>query len=231
MAGKALIVLETPWWTPEINRGRASVLPFFQGLVNFVEHFAVYHSNFYEREGFKVALLDDLTHTREDRLYLYIAAHGLSSMIGGMGNCSGVTLTTVLADIGDVTRYKNIEGVIIGSCTIGGNVNKFKQALIGTRIPWIFGYTCEIDWITSTLIDLAIFENMTTLKPADLSDRTKIIKAFARSLKRFDGNFIIGKKAGRNVALKNAMTLVVKPRGSGNVAQDNTPARIQLLGW
>jgi hypothetical protein len=83
MAGKALIVLATPWWTPEINRGRASVLPFFQGLVNFVEHFSVYHSNFYEGEGFKAALVDDLTHTKEVRLYLYIAAHGLSSMIGG----------------------------------------------------------------------------------------------------------------------------------------------------
>ena len=105
----------------------------------------------------------------------------------------------------------------------------FRQALIGTRIPWIFGYTGEIDWITSTLIDLAIFGNMTTLKPADPSDRTKIIKAFTRSLKRFDGNFIIGKKDKRNIALKNAMTLVVKPRGSGNVSQDSTLAQIESL--
>jgi len=231
MTGKALIVLETPWWPPEVNRGRASVLPFFMGLVNFVEHFSIYHSNFYEREGFKVALLDDLTHTKEDRLYLYIAAHGISSMIGGMGNCSGVTFTTVLSDIGNVARYKNIEGVIIGSCDIGGNVDRFKQVLIGTRIPWIFGYTCEIDWITSTLIDLAIFEKMTTLSPADLGSRRKIIRAFARSLKRFDGDFIIGKKGRKNVPLKNAITLVVKPRGSGNVSQDNTGALIEQLGW
>jgi hypothetical protein len=96
-------------------------------------------------------------------------------------------------------------------------VNKFKQALIGTRIPWIFGNTCEIDWITSTLIDLAIFENMTTLKPADLSNRMKIIRAFVRSLKRFDGDFIIGKKDKQNVTLKNAITLVVKTRESGNI--------------
>ena len=72
---------------------------------------------------------------------------------------------------------------------------------------------------------------MTTLKPADLSDRTKIVRAFARSLKRFDGDYTIGKKAGRNVKLKNAITLVVKPRGSGNVSQDNTPALTELLGW
>lgn len=214
-----------------MNRGRASVLPFFQGLVNYVEHFSVYHSNFYEREGFKVALTDDLTHTKEDRLYIYIAAHGGSSMIGGMGTCTGVNLTTVLSEIGNATRYKNIEGVIIGSCNIGGKVDNFKQALIGTRIPWIFGYTCEIDWITSTLIDLAIFENMTTMKTTDLNNRTKIINAFARSLKRFDGNFIIGKKVGNDVALKNAITLVVKPRGRGNISQDETENLRQKLNW
>lgn len=231
MPSKALIILETPWWPPDVNRGRASVLPFFQGLVNYVEHFSVYHSNFYEREGFKVALNDDLTHTKEDRLYIYIAAHGGSSMIGGMGNCTGVNLTTVLSEIGNATRYKNIEGVIIGSCNIGGKVDNFKQVLIGTRIPWIFGYTCEIDWMTSTLIDLAIFENMTTMKSANLNSRTKIINAFVHSLKRFDGDFIIGRKEGREIALKNAITLVVKPRGRGNVSQDDTQSLTELLGW
>jgi hypothetical protein len=231
MPGKAILVLETPWWPPEQNKKRASVLPFFQGLANYVEHFSVYHSNFYEKQGFVTALKDDLIKTRESRLYIYIAAHGGSCTVGGTGTSSGVNLSTVFSEIAKVTRYKNIEGVIIGSCNVGGKVNHFKEVLIGTRIPWIFGYTCEIDWTKSTLIDLSIFEILTMLSSDDLKKRPRIINAFKRSLERFNGDVVIGKKGVKDVALKDAITLVTKPRGKGNVPQDNTDELRESLAW
>jgi hypothetical protein len=54
LAGKAILVLERPWWTPAENRRRPSVLPFLQGMANLLENVAVYHTHFYEREGFRM---------------------------------------------------------------------------------------------------------------------------------------------------------------------------------
>lgn len=231
MPGKAILVLETPWWPPEENQRRASVLPFIQGLANVVEHFSVYHAHFYERKGFKVALLNDLTHTKEDRLYLYIAAHGGSCSIGGTNTTSGINLSTLFSDISDASRDNNIEGVILGSCNVGGKVNSFKRALIGTRIPWIFGYNCEVNWTKSMLIDLSVFEIMTMLSNNDLSSRAKILKMFKQALERFNGDSVIGTKDGQEVLLKDAITLVTKPRGRGKVARDDTMDLRMSLAW
>jgi hypothetical protein len=232
MTGKALLVLESPWWTPDINRRRASVLPFLNGLANYLEHFSVYHSNFYEREGFKTALRDDLSFTREDRLYIYIAAHGVSRKIGGAPNgCQGIKLSTVLSEIGDLTKRKNIEGVLIGSCEIGGNVQDFKDALKGTRIAWIFGYTCTIDWVGSTMVDLAIFEHTLRIRDAALGNRINLINTFVKALRKFDGNYPIGCEEDKGTYLKDAITLVTRPRGRGNVATDDTDILKKKLGW
>jgi hypothetical protein len=232
MSGKALLVLENPWWTPDINKRRASVLPFLNGMANYLEHFSVYHSNFYEREGFKTALRDDLSFTREDRLYIYIAAHGIARTIGGTSDGSqGIKLSTVLSEIGDLAKRKNIEGVLIGSCEIGGNVEELKDALKGTRIAWIFGYTCTIDWLGSTMVDLAIFEQTLRIRESVLGNRMKLINIFFKALRKFDGDYPIGCEEDKGTRLKDAITLVTRPRGRGNVPTDDTEALKRKLGW
>lgn len=231
MGRKAILVLERPWWTPYENPRRASVLPFLQGMANVLENFSVYHSTFYGREGFRLALEDDLTFTREDRLYLYIAAHGRGRMIGGSEVYQGMQLRTMLGDLEDAAGYSNIEGVVIGSCEVGGSTDDLMQTLIGTSIVWIFGYTCEIDWLASMLIDLSIFDRLTTLRESDLSDRSKIINAFVQALKKFDGTFLIGEDRGGVVTLKDAISLIVQPRGRGNKPRDDTEVLIEKLQW
>lgn len=231
MASKAIIVLESPWWTPDINKARASVLPFLQGMANYMENFSVYHSTFYERGGFKAALHDDLTHTKEGRLYLYVAAHGSRKCLGGMDNTQGIRLSSVLNDVRSLHHSTNIEGILFGACEIGGSVQDFIDALVGTRIAWIFGYSCEIDWLGSTILDLAVFENMMRLKEDDLKNRNKIINAFVKSLKKFDCDYTIGARDGEKIPLKDAITLVTKPRGRGNVPQDSTDLLTEKLGW
>jgi hypothetical protein len=231
MAGKAILVLERPWWTPYDNPRRASVLPFFQGLSNFLENFSVYHSNFYGREGFRMALEDDLTFTREDRLYLYIASHGSGKMIGGSEIYHGMKLSTMLSEFDKVASYRNIEGVIIGSCEIGCNVDDLLETPIGNRIVWIFGYKSEIDWVGSMMVDLSIFESLTKLRESDLEHREKIINAFVRALEKFDGNYKIGENDDGKVALKDAVTLIILPRGRGNKPRDDTVSLIEKLRW
>jgi hypothetical protein len=131
-----------------------SVLPFIQGLEKLMGNFNVYYSNFYEIASFKRALRDDLTHTREKRLFLYIGAHGSGKKVAPSDYFSGIQLKTILAELKTTAQYNNLEGVVIGSCEIGNNTRDFPEAVTDSHIRWIFGYTCAIDWMASMVIDL-----------------------------------------------------------------------------
>jgi len=231
MSSTALLVIEGLWWTPEEKPKRPSVLLFLQGLESVQGDFNIYYSNFYEKIGFRRALEDDLTNTREDRLFLYVAAHGTGKRIGGLKAKTGMKLPAMFKAVKNAANYSNIEGVLIGSCSIGNNINDFISTTKNSHIAWIFGYTCEISWIASTLIDLSIFEHLMNLKKSDLKNRKKILDAFVKALRRFNGDYILCRQKGGNVALKNAITIVVQPRIPGAKAQDETKYLLEKLGW
>jgi hypothetical protein len=237
MGETALLVLEGPWWTPAHKPKRPSVLPFLEGLEKYKGNFNIYYTNFYEARGFRKALEDDLVHTREDRLFLYIAAHGGSRTVGalesesGKSITTGMRLTTLLKGVRKVASYSNIEGMILGSCTLGVNREELLATLKTSPISWIFGYACEIDWIPSTLIDLTILEQLMSIKKEDLKSRTKIIGAFANALTRFNGEYPLCREQNRSVPLKYAISLSVKPRRPEARPEDNTRALLEQLGW
>lgn len=237
MGGTALLILEGPWWTPAHKPKRPSVLPFLEGLEKYKGNFNVYYSNFYEARGFRKALEDDLVHTVEDRLFLYIGAHGGTRTVGALESetgkpiTGGMRLTTLLSGVQKVASYSNIEGMILGSCTIGANREEILSTLKASPIAWIFSYTCEIDWIPSTLVDVTILEQLMSLKKEDLKSRTKIIEAFGAALGRFNGNFPITREKDRHVPLRSAISLAVKPRRPDSHPADETGALLEHLGW
>jgi len=231
MSSTALLVIEGLWWTPEQKPKRPSVLSFLEGLESVRGDFNIYYANFYEKVGFRRALEDDLTNTREDRLFLYVAAHGTGRRIGGLKARTGMKLPAMFKAVKDAGNYSNIEGVLIGSCSVGNNIDDFISTTKNSSIAWIFGYTCEIGWMASTLIDVSIFEHLMKLKKSDLKDRKKIINAFAKALRRFNGDYPLCKGKGNNVLLKDAVTLVVQPRSPKEKAQDETAALLANLGW
>jgi hypothetical protein len=228
----ALLILEGPWWTPEQKPKRPSVLSFFEGMENYRGDFNIYYSNFYEKTGFRRALEDDLLHTREDRLFLYVAAHGYPHMFGGMKSTRGMQIGTLMRAVKHAAHYTQIEGVVLGSCNIGSNVGDFAKTITSSHIAWMFGYTCEIDWMTSTMVDVSVFEQMMSLKRADLRSMDAILTACARGLQRFNPGFLICREeGGERVRLADAFTFVVQPRGRGRKPRDVTLRLKQLLGW
>jgi hypothetical protein len=231
MPSTALLVIEGLWWTPEQKPKRPSVLAFLEGLESYQGDFNIYYANFYEKIGFRRALEDDLTNTREDRLFLYIAAHGTGKRIGGLKAKTGMKLPAMFKAVQSAANYSNIEGVLIGSCSVGNNIEDFIGTTKNSRIAWIFGYTCEIGWMASTLIDISIFEHLMKLKPKDLASRKKILDAFEKALGRFNGDYPLCREKGRKVLLKDAITLVVQPRAPDCLAQDETKYLISRLGW
>lgn len=231
MSSTALLVIEGLWWTPEQKPKRPSVLHFLEGLESIQGDFNIYYANFYEKIGFRRALEDDLTNTQEDRLFLYIAAHGTEKRIGGVTTKTGMKLPAMFKVVKNAANYTNIEGVLIGSCSVGNNINDFIATTKNSHIAWIFGYTCEIGWMASTLIDVSIFEHLMKLKKSDLKNRKKILNAFVRGLRRFNGDYILCKQKSGNIPLKNAITLVVQPRSRGEKAEDETAHLLEKLGW
>jgi hypothetical protein len=228
----ALLILEGPWWTPEQKPKRPSVLSFFEGMENYRGDFNIYYSNFYEKTGFRRALEDDLLHTREDRLFLYVAAHGYPHMFGGMKSTRGMQIGTLMRAVKHAAHYTQIEGVVLGSCNIGSNVGDFVKTITSSHIAWMFGYTCEIDWMTSTMVDVSVFEQMMSLKRTDLRSMDAILTACARGLQRFNPGFLICREeGGERVRLADAFTFVVQPRGRGRKPQDVTLRLKKLLGW
>lgn len=231
MSGTALLVIEGLWWTPEQKPKRPSVLPFLEGLESYRGDFNIYYANFYEKTGFRRALEDDLTNTREDRLYLYIAAHGTGRRIGGLKERTGMKLPAMFRAVRDAGNYSNIEGVLIGSCSVGNNIGDFISTTKESSLSWIFGYTCEIGWMASTLIDVSIFEHLMKLSRSDLKEKKKIVGAFAKALRRFSGRYPLCRGKGERVPLQDAITLVVQPRGPDREARDETRSLLSRLGW
>ena len=231
MANTALLVIEGLWWTPEQKPKRPSVLLFLEGLENYRGDFNIYYANFYEKEGFRRALEDDLTNTREDRLFLYVAAHGTGKRIGGLKSKTGMKLPAMFKAVKNAANYSNIEGVLIGSCSVGNNIEDFISTTKNSHIAWIFGYTCEIGWMASTLIDVSIFEHLMKLRKSDLKNRKKILDAFEKALNRFNGDYILCKEKTKSIPLKDAITLVVQPRSPKEKAQDETATLLAKLGW
>jgi hypothetical protein len=231
MASTALLVIEGLWWTPEQKPKRPSVLLFLEGLESYRGNFNIYYANFYEKTGFRRALMDDLTNTREDRLFLYVAAHGTGKRIGGLKSKTGMKLPAMFKAVKNAANYSNIEGVLIGSCSVGNNIDDFISTTKNSHIAWIFGYTCEIGWMASTLIDVSIFEHLMKLRKSDLRSSKKILDAFEKALSRFNSGYVLCKEKGKNIPLKDAITLVIQPRSTGSLAQDETGALLARLGW
>ncbi len=186
LAEFALLVLESPWWTPRDNPLRASCLPFFQGLERVCNGFNIYYATFYDTAGFEAALASDLTYTSEKRQILYIGAHGDR---GAIANSRASSLLRRVSDYGG-----KIEGVILSSCLVADRLENLAEVFSARSVRWIFGYTCEVDWIGSQLIELALLEALAT-SPEDIALSTdSIITTLGSALSRFNPHRALGGK-------------------------------------
>lgn len=174
----ALLLLESPWWTPKNNPTRASSLPFFQGLERLYDHFNIYYSTFYDTQGFESALAQDLIHTHEKRQILYIGAHGTESSIA---NGRASTILEKVALYGD-----KIEGVIVSSCLVGARESNLWSPVLINKTRWVFAYRHSVNWLDSLLIELALLEALALAEDGYADDRDALLETFASALAKFN---------------------------------------------
>ncbi|MBI4561527.1 MAG: hypothetical protein HY724_05735 [Candidatus Rokubacteria bacterium] len=149
MNDERLLILESTWnERGEYLRPEMSVLPFFRGMTEAMAVPMVFRQ-FNAKEDLRL-LLQDFAKDRRFR-YCYIAAHGGDRKIYGIGR-EEIKLTAILTACGNAEG----KGFIFGACRF---VTKeiARRFLWETRARFVAGYAKDIDWIHSTLVDLAFF--------------------------------------------------------------------------
>ena len=98
--------------------------------------------------------------------FLYVAAHGDFSKIEAPDG-SGLSRTFLRNSFVDVNRKKRrLKGVLFGSYKFGDEFNllemlrpaKIRGEEIDSRLIWVGGYGEEIDYIRSSVFDIAFFD-------------------------------------------------------------------------
>lgn len=210
----ALIILERPWGNGTSHNNRASVLPFFQGLQQLNGDFDLFHSQFYEKKSFEMAL-DEIIELDYKQFYIYIACHGKGRRLDGLN------LTTAMRIIHKRAQSNNIVGVLIGACDIGKNPHTLQAYSEASSIVWQFAYKCFVNWLDGTLLDVKIFDTLLRLKPKSFNDSKNIVQAFTQALADFRADASIGiDEDEQPMLLKDSLTLVVQAKGQGKQAKD-----------
>lgn len=180
----ALLLLESPWWTPETNPSRASALPFFQGIERLHDYFNIYYSTFYDTPSFEAALSQDLMHTREDRQILYIGAHGTETQIAN-GRASNILGKAAL-------HGRKVEGVIVSSCLVGARDSNLWTPLLINKTRWVFAYRHTVHWLDSVLIEMTLLEALALADDGYADDQNALLEAFATALAKFNPQLPLG---------------------------------------
>lgn len=212
----ALIILERPWGHHISPNNRASVLPFFQGLQQLRGDFDLYHSQFYNKASFELALAEMLEAEYEE-YYVYIACHGKGRKLENMH------LTSALSAINQQAKVRNIVGVVTGACLVGENITHFEVFSESSSIVWQFGYKCSVNWLDGTLIDLKVFDTLMGLTEPHLYDRGEVVALFQHALSDFRPDTYVGSSKNKKpMPLRDSLTLIVQPKGQGHKAKDNS---------
>src|SRR5208337_1613692 len=151
MPHTGLAVIECRWWA----EGNDSVRPIFETLAGIVEGnpHSVRYDMFVEETSLS-QIISDIA-GRPELHPIYIAAHGDSGSIGGLGQAT-VSRTVLRNMFRRVNAAGSIKGVYFGSCLIGTGENAafwLSQAPT-TGLLWIAGYTESVPWVDSSAVDM-----------------------------------------------------------------------------
>ncbi|WP_226093142.1 hypothetical protein [Dickeya oryzae] len=209
-ASRGILVLESPWELDALDANRSSVVPFIEGIAKVAGDTEVYCANFYDKASFRTAL-QCLCKIPFKNIIIYVAAHGQGKRVGG------THIRDVLVPIGELSHQFNITGLLLGACFVGAHTELIETFTRGNQLRWCAGYACETEWLTGTLIDCAIINQMLSVKKNAFSYRDTIIDNLALAISPFHDKYAIGRdEQGRAMQLRDAFQCVVQPDGQGH---------------
>lgn len=212
----ALVILEAHWFSLKENTGQASNAPFFEGVCRYVDNLKSYRLNFYDADSFQHAL-DAVADIREQRIILYIGAHGSKCMI------AAAHARSLMKKVAEFSSKRKIEGVLLSSCLAAGHDESMFEAFKG-RTNWLFGYQSSVDFLGSAQVEAALLERASEMSATDAEDVVKVVTKFAKALNCFNPKWRIGSEP--RVTLDQSIRLVMRGKHM-KLPQDYTPALIK----
>lgn len=217
-AGRAIIVLESPWELDDDDANRSSVLPFVEGVAKLAGDMDVLHANYYDEKSMRVAM-GCLAKSRYKNTIVYIAAHGDGR------NAGDVKLVRIFGIVEDFAELCNITGVLIGSCYGAKDLLNLEVGLERGKLRWTAGYASSAYWLPGTLVDCAILEEMSALPASAYASSDRMTAALGDAISLFSPQAEIGKNSkGEPVSFAKSLRFVVQPEGQGHRARDVSQA-------
>lgn len=208
-ASRSIVVLEAPWSLHDQDQLRVSVLPFIQGMAQVYGDIDVLHTRFFDKRSFDQALEHLTAGSKYDNTIVYIAGHGAGRKI------QGVDIGHMMFEVAQLSREKNISGILLGSCLVGGNSMTLETYLTESALRWVAGYRCSVGWMQGTLLDLSLLERLLD-SDIDSEDFEDYKQAFVEATELFDKEACIGEyENGLNAEMGDALVFAVQPAGRG----------------
>jgi len=146
------IILEGSWWRAHEP---PLILPYFQALASSHHGFNLSHRT--------IRSADDIDYwikkvPKGSRSFVYFACHGENLELQPVGRRSHVTRERLLNALSNA-KDGAIAFLHFGCCEMIDAAHRRQnlQSLAdSSRAYWVSGYTTSVDWLTSTLLDLAL---------------------------------------------------------------------------
>jgi hypothetical protein len=150
--GRGLLILESTWDEKgHYLRPEISVHPLFHGITEAMDVAMVYRQ-FNAKDDLRL-LLQDFVRDRRFA-YCYIAAHGGDGKIYGVGR-EEIKLSAIMTACANADG----KGFIFGACRFV-TPQTARRFLWETRARFLAGYSHDIDWVHSMLVDLAFLTSL-----------------------------------------------------------------------
>jgi hypothetical protein len=177
-----IAVLETKWY----EHSNVSIRDMFDLLSNLTyEHPNAYR---YEMFGGKAEFKNAFDRLAEKNgiHYLYIAAHGADDGIQGTmrSDISTTVVSNRISATDDDDTRGRLAGIYFGSCSFGSHKNLERLLKSGNKPRWVAGYNKDVDFVSSTALDLLFFHtHVTHIQSQKKMTELEAIKATASDLK------------------------------------------------
>ena len=214
----ALFVCETPWDDDDGVLVEWSMRPFAEGVARRKGWRFLYRTFTTGRELASL-LRSEVPQRPGTRVIVYVSSHGSGGRINTAG--SDVNVATVARG-----ASRQIEGIWLGACDIGRS-RALTGFLEGGGAVWAGGYTGEVSWDATALIDQAVLGE--TMRSGPVRDQAGAVRALAKSLRGFSGDWNVGH--GGPLRLRDAIRLVARSRVQGSRPRDMTTELLDKLGW
>jgi len=198
MGSISCYIFEGTWWS---NREVPQILPYFQALEISGNRIKLSHRTFRNA--------DDISHwisriPADERAFVYFACHGEKQQLVPVDGRSPIKNENLL-DALATAKNDAIDFLHFGCCEMISENNRRKSLesyLLASNAKWVSGYAKTIDWLPSTLLDLALvaelavpYYNDSKKKKVKLSFRgrrfLKYYEQLVRSLE-FSGAYMNG---------------------------------------